>query len=447
MSTSKHKRSASGRVGVPPAVPRVSRGTTDITVPAEFPILPGSFPETNADCCPDVSCGTRDTAGGTPTLPETCNRVSRVVLVLAFCCFSAGFFVRGDDAAGWRRAEPGWKFEWPRDHAVHPDFKTEWWYFTGNLRATDGRRFGYQVTFFRQGIRAPGERVPAKSRFVVDDFKFGHFTVTDVQAGRFHFSQQLLRGAFGEAGFGDEQKKERLAWLGAWSIGIADRGVMELRAGEGTRSLELRLESAKPWALHGDAGLSTKADVPGHASQYYSGTRMRSRGTLQIDGKSLAVEGESWFDHEWATNQLAPGQSGWDWFSVQLDDGSELMIYRLRKKDGSVGGASSGSFIATDGSVRHLRLDELRLTPVKFWQSTKTRGRYPIGWRVEVPPLGIDLEVTTPVEAQELALDPLAYWEGMIDVRGKRDGRAVNGHGYLELTGYAGDVVGLSAPE
>jgi predicted secreted hydrolase len=123
------------------------------------------------------------------------------------------------------------------------------------------------------------------------------------------------------------------------------------------------------------------------------------------------------------------------------------MIYRLRKKDGSVDDASSGSFIAADGSVRYLRLDELRLTPARFWQSTKTHVRYPIGWRVEIPPLGVDLEITTPVEAQELVLDPVTYWEGVIDVRGTRDGHAVKGHGYLELTGYAGAVVGLSAPE
>jgi len=366
--------------------------------------------------------------------------MKRALLLTVF--FALPFVADGDDAAGWQHAEPGWKFEWPRDHAVHRDFKTEWWYFTGNLRAADGRRFGYQVTFFRQGIRAPGVRAAVQSRFVVDDLKFGHFTITDVGAKQFHFSQRLLRGAFGEAGFGDAKK---LTWLGDWSLALDAGGAMQFRASEGARSLELHLESTKPWALHGDAGLSTKAEVPGHASQYYSGTRMRSRGTLQIAGQQFAIEGESWFDHEWATNQLAPGQSGWDWFSVQLDDGSELMIYRLRKKDGSVDGASSGSFIAKDGSVCHLQLGELRLTPTKFWQSTKTRGCYPIGWRVEVPPLGIDLEVTTPVETQELALDPLAYWEGMIDVHGKCNGQAVNGHGYLELTGYAGDVVGLSS--
>jgi predicted secreted hydrolase len=282
---------------------------------------------------------------------------------------------------------------------------------------------------------------------MVDDLKFGHFTITDVGAKQFHFSQQLMRGAFGEAGFGDARKEPRLAWLGDWSLVEGDDGTMQLRASDGARSIDLRLESAKPWALHGDAGLSTKADVPGHVSHYYSGTRMRSRGTLQVGGQQVTVEGESWFDHEWATNQLAPGQAGWDWFSVQLDDGTELMIYRLRKKDGTVDGASSGSFIAADGTVRHLRADELRLSASKFWQSTKTKGRYPIGWRVEVPALRLDLEVTTPLEAQELALEPVAYWEGMIDARGKRDGHAVNGHGYLELTGYAGDVVGLSAPE
>ncbi len=361
------------------------------------------------------------------------------------CCFLAcGIFARAEEVGAWRAAEAGWDFAWPQDHAAHPDFKTEWWYFTGDLHASDGRRFGYQVTFFRQGIRAPGARAAMQSRFVVDDLKFGHFTVTDVAKKQFHFSQKILRGAFADAGFGDLKKDARIAWLGGWALALEKDGAMNLRASDGAGSLELRLDGAKPWALHGDSGLSAKAEAPGHASQYYSGTRMRSRGTLQIGGAALAVEGESWFDHEWATNQLAAGQSGWDWFSMQLDDGTELMIYRLRKKDGSVDGASAGSFIAQDGSVRHLRLEELRLTPTKFWQSTKTRGRYPIGWRVEVPPLGIDLEITTPVEAQELALDPVAYWEGLIDVRGTREGRAVSGHGYLELTGYAGDVVGLS---
>jgi predicted secreted hydrolase len=347
-------------------------------------------------------------------------------------------------AQDWRRAEPGWKYEWPRDHGAHREFKTEWWYFTGNLRAEDGRRFGFQVTFFRQGVRAPAAKPETRSRFVVDDLKFGHFALTDVGAGRFWFSQSILRGAFGEAGFGDAP---RLAWLGEWSLELGENGALRLRAAADGRELDLRVENAKPWAVHGEDGVSLKAAEPGHASHYYSATRLRSRGTLRTSGRTVNVEGESWFDHEWATNQLAPGQSGWDWFSMQFDDGTELMIYRLRRKDASVDPASAGSFIAADGSARHLQMDEIHLTPTRSWKSDRTGAKYPVEWKVEVPALGLETAVSTPVNSQELALDPVAYWEGVIDVRGTRAGRPVRGHGYLELTGYAGAVVGLSAPE
>ena len=389
----------------------------------------------------------RRTAGGTPALPDARRPVLGALVIVACWFFACGVLARGENGVGWHRAEAGWNYDWPRDHSVHPDFKTEWWYFTGNLRTTDGRRFGYQATIFRQGMRAPGNLAPVQSRFIVDDMKFGHFTVTDVNAGRFFFSQQFVRGAFGEAGFGDMKNDRQLAWLGDWTLALEKDGAMRLRASEGDRAIDLQLANTKPWAVHGEGGVSIKAQEPGHASQYYSGTRMRSRGTLRIEGREMIVEGESWFDHEWATNQLAPGQSGWDWFSVQMDDGTELMIYRLRRKDGGVDAASAGSFIGGDGKVRHLRLDEMRLTPTRIWESAKTHGRYPIGWRVEVPGLGIDLEVSTPVEQQELALEPVAYWEGMIDVRGRNAGHTVRGHGYLELTGYAGAVVGLSTPE
>ncbi len=343
---------------------------------------------------------------------------------------------------GWRAALPGWQYQWPRDHSVHRDFKTEWWYFTGNLRASDGRRFGYQITFFRQGLRPPGSP-DVKSRFVSDALKFGHFAITDVKAGDFHFAQSMKRGAFGEAGFDDGN---RIAWLGEWSLELAPDGAFLLRAAEAGRSLSLRLEDAKPRAVHGEGGISRKAEEDGHASHYYSATRMKSVGKLGVGGEEFAVEGESWFDHEWATNQLARGQSGWDWFSVQLDDGTELMIYQLRRKDGTIDPASSGSWIASDGSVRHLKRDDISLEPERIWKSPKTGGQYPIGWRIKVTSLGLDITVKTPVDAQELVLQPVVYWEGLIDVAGTRDGRAVKGHGYLELTGYAGALVGLSGP-
>ena len=356
------------------------------------------------------------------------------ISALLIPCIAAG----GD----WRAAVPGWSYEWPRDHRVHTDFKTEWWYLTGNLRAADGRRFGYQLTFFRQGLRLPGSP-EVKSRFVGDALKFGHFTITDLSAGEFHFSQSLKRGAFGEAGFADDH---RLAWLGDWSLELAADGAFLARATDGARSLSLRLESSKPWAVHGEGGISRKAEEDGHASHYYSATRMRSAGTLRIGGKDVAVEGESWFDHEWATNQLGRGQVGWDWFSVQLDDGSELMIYQLRRNDGTVDRASSGSWISADGAVRHLRKDDIELTPQRFWKSPKTGGNYPLAWSVKVPSLKLELNVSTPLDAQELVLKPVVYWEGLIDIAGSREGRTVKGHGYLELTGYSGALVGLSGP-
>lgn len=342
----------------------------------------------------------------------------------------------------WKRAEAGWRYEWPRDHSVHPDFKTEWWYFTGNLQSKDGRTFGYQLTFFRQGVRQPGSS-PAQSRFVTDSIKFGHFAVTDVSEGKFQFVQSVKRGAFGEAGFSAGM---RLAWLGDWNLELADDGAFVVKGAHDGVELNLALENTKPLVVHGERGISVKSAEEGHASHYYSATRLRTRGTLSTSKGSFDVTGESWFDHEWATNQLAANQTGWDWFSIQFSDGTELMIYRLRLKDGTADRASSGSWIAADGTVRHLKHDEIAMFPEEFWTSTKTGARYPIGWKVRVESLALEVAVRTPVRNQELALQPVSYWEGLIDVSGTREGRAVKGHGYLELTGYAGPIVGISGP-
>ncbi len=343
-------------------------------------------------------------------------------------------------AEPWRRAEAGWKYEWPRDHGSHRDFKTEWWYFTGNLRTEDGRRFGYQLTFFRQGIRPPGSQ-PAQSRFVTDSIKFGHFAITDLSGGEFHFAQSLKRGAFGEAGFDDGS---RLAWLGDWNLELAPDGAFLVKGSHRELKLELRLENTKPLVVHGERGISVKSAEEGHASHYYSATRLRTQGSLSTAKGKFTVRGESWFDHEWATNQLAKNQTGWDWFSIQFEDNTELMIYRLRLKDGSADAASSGSWIAQDGSVQHLKRDDIAMEPDRFWTSAKTGAKYPVGWKLRIASLGLNLSVRTPLEAQELALQPVSYWEGVIDISGTRDGRATKGHGYLELTGYSGPIVGIS---
>lgn len=343
-------------------------------------------------------------------------------------------------AAEWRMALPGWEYVFPRDHRAHPDFKTEWWYFTGHLHAADGRRFGYQLTFFRQGLRPPGSAAEPTSRFIVDDFKFAHFALTDVSMGRFRFEQKLSRGAFGEAGFGAED----LAWIGDWRLRLRADGSFGVEARMAEAALSLELTNTKPWVVHGEQGVSQKAAGEGRASHYYSGTRLRAAGTLRLNGQAIRVQGESWLDREWASNQLTAEQVGWNWLSTQLDDGSELMLYQMRTRDGGLDPMSSGTFIAADGTSRHLRRDDYQMTPRSFWTSKQTGGRYPIAWDVTVPALELSFRVTTPVPAQELHLQPVAYWEGLIDLAGERAGKAVRGHGYLELTGYAGELVGLA---
>ena len=359
---------------------------------------------------------------------------------LRLICLWLVVMVSAIEAADWRTALPGWQYEFPRDHRIHREFKTEWWYFTGHLADEGGHRFGYQLTFFRQGLR-PSGGAAATSRFVVDDLKFAHFAVSDITAQRFHFDQKIGRGAFGEAGFGADG---RLAWIEDWALELQPDGTFALRAKGANTALDLHLASKKPWVIHGENGVSQKAEGEGRASHYFSGTRMATDGVLVIGGKTLRVSGESWLDREWATNQLTPAQVGWNWFSLQLDDGSELMLYQMRLRGGGLDPHSSATFIARDGTTQHLRRDDYQLTPLREWASPQTGGRYPIAWQLTVPKLALQLRIDTPLAAQELVLQPIAYWEGVIDLTGKRAGVAVRGHGYMELTGYAGALVGLS---
>ena len=344
-------------------------------------------------------------------------------------------------AADWRLALPGWQYAFPRDHHLHADFKTEWWYFTGRLTDEKGNAFGYQLTFFRQGLRPPDVRGGTTSRFIVDDLKFAHFAISDIRGQQFHFQQKLSRGAFEEAGF---DAARRLAWIDDWSLDLAPDGTFALRANDGSTSLQLHLESAKPFVVHGEKGISQKAEGAGHASHYFSATRLATSGTLSLGGRNLAVRGESWLDREWASNQLTANQVGWNWFSLQFGDGTELMLYQMRTRDGGLDPNSSGTYVASDGATQHLRRDDYQLTPTKFWTSKATGGRYPISWQLTVPKLNLQSQISTPLETQELVLHPVAYWEGLVDVQGKSAGATVRGHGYMELTGYAGALVGLA---
>lgn len=359
------------------------------------------------------------------------------------CCNALSQEVSASE--GWQRALPGWKYQFPRDHFDHPEFKTEWWYVTGHLRSgNDGKReLGFQVTFFRQGVRPPGQRREVPSRFVRDHFYFGHFAVSDLSRGKFRFGQKLSRGAFDEAGTAAAgERGDVLVWLEDCALTLGEDGsfhsVSSIDAGK--VSLDLKLVPLKPLVFHGIDGASQKAEGTGNASHYYSITRMQAVGTLLLDGETMKVDGLAWMDREWASNQLADDQVGWDWFSLQFTDGSELMLYQLRKRDGTADPVSSATWIAADGTSTHLTSEAFSLTPVgNRWSSPDSGATYPLRWRIVVPSLGIDLTTTPRLAAQEMLLPPLTYWEGSIAVAGSHSGQ-----GYMELTGYGGTVSPLT---
>jgi predicted secreted hydrolase len=337
--------------------------------------------------------------------------------------------------ADWKIAEPGWRYQFPRDHHAHRDFKTEWWYFTGNLTDAEGHRFGYQLTFFRDGILPQTERGPNISRFVIDDLKFAHFALTDVSKARFIFEQKTSRGAFGEAGFDDSG---RLAWIENWALGFNGEELFKLSATDPKGAIQLQLHATKQPVVHGEDGVSVKAKERGAASHYYSIPQLTTTGELIAGGKSYSVRGDSWFDHEWGTSRLGEGQAGWDWICLQWDNGNELMIYQMRLKNGEPDSTSSGTLIAADGTPAHLRNSDFQMKPIGFWKSNVTDTKYPVGWQVTLPGQRIEFVIRPVLEDQELALGPITYWEGAVDVRGTQSGRTIKGCGYLELTGYSG---------
>jgi predicted secreted hydrolase len=343
--------------------------------------------------------------------------------------------------AQWKAALPGWNYEFPKDHGSHPDFKTEWWYFTGNVRTQEGLEFGYQLTFFRQGIIEPQSMIP-KSRFIQRDMKFAHFAVSDISSKRFRHFQKLSRGAYGEAGFDDG---DRLAWIDNWSCERTGDHSFRLRAADTGVTLDLLLESPRAPVIHGNNGISQKAEGAGRASHYYSLTRMETKGSIEIDGRQHLLKGETWFDHEWATNQLAANQTGWDWFSLQLEDGSDLMLFQIRTKEGGRDPYSSGTLVSQSGESQKIHHSDFDLVPVDWWTSPHTKAKYPIAWKISIPSRKLDLTVRARFPDQELAFQPFSYWEGAVSAEGTSHGQPVIGKGYLEMTGYSGRIVGMQA--
>jgi predicted secreted hydrolase len=337
---------------------------------------------------------------------------------------------------GYARALEPREFRFPEDHGPHPEFRTEWWYWTGNLETADGRAFGYQLTLFRNAL-APGE-VERASEWGTRQVYMGHFALSDIGAGRFHAFERFSRAALGLAG---AQAQPFRVWLEEWEARGVEGGVFPMRlsaAGEGV-ALELVLEEGKPLVLQGDRGLSQKSAEAGNASYYYSLTRMPSRGTVTVDGRAHEVTGTSWMDREWSTSVLGPEQVGWDWFALQLSDGSELMYYQLRRKDGSADPFSGGTYVPARGAPVRLSRDEVRLEVLDTWRSPRSGATYPARWRLSVSSLPLVLEVTPAQADQELRVT-VRYWEGAVRIRGSRAAQPVTGRGYVELTGY-GDAL------
>ncbi len=332
----------------------------------------------------------------------------------------------------YRLALPGYDYTFPRDHGAHADYKLEWWYYTGHLDAEDGRRFGYELTFFRIGM---DRRSANPSVWNVDALHVAHFALSDLDGGEFRFHERVNRAGPGiaRAATGTLDVAN-----GSWTA-VLENDVMKLRAFADGVLLELELTSEKAPVVHGIGGVSQKAEGVGQASHYYSMTRMATTGLLSIDGAAVRVTGESWMDHEFGTNQLAPEQVGWDWFSIQFDDGEELMIYQLRRNDQTIDGSSSGTVVDADGATRHLTRDEFTIASMRDWASPKSEAVYRLDWRMEIPDLGADLRIVPLMDDQELVTirsTGIAYWEGAVRIEGTWKGRRVTGKGYVELTGY-----------
>jgi predicted secreted hydrolase len=336
-------------------------------------------------------------------------------------------------AAQYRTALPGYRYEFPRDHFNHSDFQTEWWYYTGNIKSPGGRRFGFELTFFRQAV----SRDPAMTAaWDLKDLYFAHLALSDLDGGKFYHTERTNRAGPGIAGASEIRG---LIWNGNWQIQWQGSD-QNLQAIDERFELHLNLHAEKPPVIHGENGLSQKAAGTGRATHYISLTRLTTSGSIVLGGRNFAVTGTSWMDHEFFTHQLDRNQTGWDWLSLQLGDNTELMLFRIRRKDGSIDPYSAGTYIDARGKTTHLRAQDFTFQPLgEKWTSPITRATYPVHWKIAIPNLAIELEAKTHLDSQELTgntkLAP-NYWEGAIVLSGRRNAQPLSGVGYLEMTGY-----------
>ncbi len=334
-------------------------------------------------------------------------------------------------ATGFDKADAPREFSFPEDHGPHEGFRNEWWYVTGNLDDEEGRRFGFELTIFRFSLTPTG--ATDDSAWRTNQVYIAHLAVTDAARNRFFVAERFSRGALGLAG---AQADPFRVWIDDWEMSSAGPGKpWRILADDEEIALELELMPLRQPVLNGDAGLSRKSSSIDSASYYYSITRLQTDGTITVAGTDYRVSGLSWLDREWSTSALAPDQVGWDWFALQLSDGTDVMLYNIRKTDGTADENSSGTLTRDDGSTKGLKQQDFEIVVNDRWTSPEG-GNYPSRWTIRVPGEDLDISVVPVIADQEL-FTTVRYWEGAVDVEGRHAGRPVSGRGYVELTGYA----------
>jgi predicted secreted hydrolase len=343
-----------------------------------------------------------------------------------------------DIPPGFVAADGSRPLTFPEDFGAHEDFRTEWWYYTGNLQQTpEGRRFGFELTVFRVGLLPPTVNLPTDSEWYDRSVYFAHFAISDIAEERFYAFERYSRPGPGLAGAqGDPYR----VWVEDWNITERTAGFYHLQAAQAGIALELTLTDEMGVVLHGENGYGRGGENVTNAAYYYSQPRLRADGFVQVDGVQYPVSGLAWKDHEFSSGVLDANQIGWDWFSLQFEDSSALMLFQLRERDGGTSASSSGTFISADGIRQSIQHTDFEITVLDEWRSTHTQGRYPAAWKIRINKPDCLLEVRPWMADQELNFPTVTYWEGAVRFEGTCNGAPARGNGYVELTGYTGNL-------
>jgi len=354
--------------------------------------------------------------------------------------------INEDILPGFEVADGSHALTFPDDFGAHPDFRTEWWYYTGNLDTTEGRHFGFELTFFRVGLLPPTVELPSDSQWYDRNLYFAHFAVSDISSQRFYAYERYSRpgppvpARPGPGGLAGAQSDPYRVWLEDWSVTEMKSGVYRLRASQAQITLDLILSDEMGVVLHGEYGYSRKGKNARNASYYYSQPRLRADGFIQVDDNQYPVSGLAWKDHEFSTSLLDEDQVGWDWFSLQFENGSALMLFQLRERDGSISTSSSGTFITANGIPQPVQNTDFEINVLDEWRSPHTDGVYPAAWTIKLNEPRCVLDVVPWMDDQEINFPAVTYWEGAVHVEGNCNGIPARGNGYVELTGYAGNL-------